>query len=705
MNSGQIFEPYDRDYEAGDRYHGKANYNAIVYNLVPQPTGSDSFGEDTFPYICYAYDSVNNLILHVGALRYDSGEGTLNVMCQTVSKDGYIKHFVSCTSDCPVSDWIGGTDRLTHTRYYENNQRYNPLNVDFQWFRYGVRARVINIETEETSYVYNIDELKALDTEKFVVEYTECRLFFRDNRTNTWGGFTDYDNTCALVNNCNDRVLYARAKSTSNQRRGLNVVPYLVVGANTQGQPTALNIETNDADTGAVIIGVKPNVDDDTLAQIPCSEKWNFTDYGCVFKRETYGSTDRVDMTLYLTVEQTLKELAFTGMIFCDTNSPTDNLYAGYIDPDGLATGELIPYEDWETTDSLNIKNKYMTDFPDLHIKPKPTPIIDEDDIESVGFGYFSNTTMGTLCALKNKLDIAKISQWLLTQTEGIDVAKNIVSIKEIPFQLSTLGIQPLDIPLTIAGHNVTYGGSNLIVGEIVAPTIPTLNIVFADFDIPRLSNTYLDYNPYTKYELLLPFAPSPVTLPDWVIDKNVKAIFLYDIYTTACQYIIICNNERICAVSGTFGIDRAIAAQNVALRDSARLSAQLGTASSVIGGVISGAVGNINGVASGAISGISAINQYINAGKQNYMYTIGANSDGSSVGLYHAAHLKITRTLSIEDESYNHTYGRPLCKTRQLSNVSGFTICGNADTSNINTATTAERNAIQQLLTSGVYL
>lgn len=396
----------------------------------------------------------------------------------------------------------------------------------------------------------------------------------------------------------------------------------------------------------------------------------------------------------------------YDGVAFTTLNDIKANMYMGIMDDDGITDCDSR-IKGWDEIEASDLPNKdrngYDWDVVDPTKPPAPEPT--DDDIESVGYGYFSNTALGTLCALKNKLDIAKISQWLLTQTEGIDVAKNIVSIKEIPFPLSTLGLQPLDIPLTIGGHNVTYGGSDLIVGEIVAPTIPTLNIVFADFDIPRLSNTYLDYNPYTKYELLLPFAPSPITLPDWVIEKNVKAIFLYDIYTTACQYIIICNNERICAVSGTFGIDRAIAAQNVALRDSARLSAQLGTASSVIGGVISGAVGNINGVASGAIGGISAINQYINAGKQNYMYTIGANSDSSSVGLYHAAHLKITRTLSIEDESYNHTYGRPLCKTRQLSNVSGFTICGNADTSSINTATTAERNAIQQLLTSGVYL
>lgn len=396
----------------------------------------------------------------------------------------------------------------------------------------------------------------------------------------------------------------------------------------------------------------------------------------------------------------------YDGTAFTDINDIKANMYMGIMDNDGITDcdNRIKGWNEIEQSDLPNKdRNGYDWDVYDPTNPPAP-PIPEIDDIEPVGYGYFSNTTMGTLYALKNKLDLEKITQWLLTQTEKIDIANNVVSLKEIPFPLSTLGITPIDTNLKIGGTNVTYQGNNVVVGEIVAPLLPTLSVVFADFDIPRMSNTFLDYSPYTKYELLVPFAPSPISLPDWVIGKNVKAIFLYDIYTTACQYVIECNGERICSVSGNFGIDRPISAQNVALKDSARLSAQIGTASSVLGGVMSGATGNVGGIISGAVGGVSALSQMILSGKQNYMYTVGANGDSSTVGLYHAAHLKITRTLSAEDDNFAHVYGRPLCKVRKLSDLTGYTKCDNVNTSGL-TCSESEKQMIKNLLESGVHI
>lgn len=374
--------------------------------------------------------------------------------------------------------------------------------------------------------------------------------------------------------------------------------------------------------------------------------------------------------------------------------------YLGYMDSSGQTTGEYLTENDWNKSaqyDSDTINNFTQHDPP--HVEPTAN-----DDIESVNYGYFTNTTIGNLYALKNKLDLEKITAWLLTQTEKIDVAKNIVSLKEIPFPLSRLYINPTDSPIYIGGEKVTYNGEDVIAGQIIGSQYPTLDIVFADFNIPRLSNTFLDYSPYTKYELLLPFAPTPVILPDWCAGKNVKAIFLYDIYTTSCQYVVTCNNERICSVSGNFGIDKPLIAQNVALKDASRLSAQIGTASSVLGGVMSAAAGNIGGIMSGAIGGVSSLSQMILSGKNNYMYTVGSNGDSTTVGLYHAAHLKITRTLSAETDGYLHTYGKPLCKMKKLSEIHGFTKCENVNTDGL-TCSETEKQMIKQLLENGIYI
>ena len=378
-----------------------------------------------------------------------------------------------------------------------------------------------------------------------------------------------------------------------------------------------------------------------------------------------------------------------------------DNVRLGKMNENGI-----VNHKEWivgenaiQASDNPNKDTSY-DNIPD-----RPTQgNNDNDDIESVGYGYFSNAVMGTLYSLYNKLDLEKIAQWFYNQTEKIDIANNVISLKEIPFSLSTLNIVPLDTDLKIGGVNVTYNNENIKVGQIVSPATTSVSVIFGEFNIPRLSGTFLDYSPYAKYELLLPFAPTPVTLPDWCVNKTVRAIFLYDIYTTACQYVIECNGERICSVSGIFGVDRPISAQNVALKDASRLSSQVATASSVLGGVMSATTGNISGIMSGAIGGVSALSQMIMSGKQNYMYTVGANGDSSSVGLCHAVHLKITRTLSAEDSNFTHVYGRPLCKYKKLSSVTGFTKCDNVNTTGL-TCSENEKQMIKRLLETGIYI
>lgn len=377
-----------------------------------------------------------------------------------------------------------------------------------------------------------------------------------------------------------------------------------------------------------------------------------------------------------------------------------NNVKLGKMDLNGI-----INHKEWITGETaIQSSDNPNKDTSYDNIPDRPTSTNDNDDIESVGYGYFSNAVMGTLYSLYNKLDLGKIAQWFYNQTEKIDIANNVISLKEIPFSLSTLNIVPIDTDLKIGGVNVTYNNENIKVGEIVSSATTSLSVLFGEFNIPRLSNTFLDYSPYTKYELLLPFAPTPVTLPDWCVNKTVSTIFLYDIYTTACQYVIECNGERICSVSGIFGVDRPIAAQNVALKDASRLSSQVATASSVLGGVMSATTGNIGGVMSGAIGGVSALSQMIMSGKQNYMYTVGANGDSSSVGLCHAVHLKITRTLSAEDSNFTHVYGRPLCKYKKLSSITGYTKCDNVNTNGLSCSEN-EKQRIKQLLETGIYI
>lgn len=342
------------------------------------------------------------------------------------------------------------------------------------------------------------------------------------------------------------------------------------------------------------------------------------------------------------------------------------------------------------------------TENEDFDPEIKPEGGGDDDDIEGVDFGYYSTAGIGTLWRVDGgATGLDKLTEWLMSQTEAIDILNSIISVKEVPLPISNLNYSvSASEPIVIGGHTSNVNGGKVS----LATDVPTLKLIIGSFDIPYLSGTFLDYSPYSRYELVLPFAPSPIMLPDWIVGKTVVAYMMRDIITCCCQYVIECNGERICSVSGNFGVDKALSAQNVAVRDTARLQAQISTASSVIGGVMSGATGNIGGIASGALGGVSALTQYFNAGKNNYMYTIGSNGDTSSVGLYRTAHIKVTRTVSNEDGGYNHAFGRPLGQSRTLKDMKGFTVCENVDLSGI-PATEEEKNMIKGLLESGVYI
>lgn len=378
--AGDIFKPYDRNYDPNGRYQGKANYNAVLTDLVSQP--DESFDDDLWPYYCYCYDSLHNKLSHVGSLSHDGETFTIHTV--PVSDDGYLKHFVSCVTALGPDMLIGNQERCTSSAFRDRIQYYNPLDIDFTAYRIGFSFLVKNTDTGNQDWIYSIDDLKALDSTKNIVLQTAGRLFFKIESTGDWGGFVNNDNSSSIIYNCNDRVLYAKSSAGITGSNGIDVVPHWTMGCFKNGQVVAANGEMHDADTGFLIAGVVNTVDGEV--RLPCSQQYNFTDDGLVIEViEDWHDRNRITIATRLTIEQTLKEIAYLGLIVCHYSGATESVYAGYIEPDGLATGELIPYKDWDKTDSLNVKNQFMTDFPDIHIKPKPTPGPDEDEKSTYG--------------------------------------------------------------------------------------------------------------------------------------------------------------------------------------------------------------------------------------------------------------------------------------------------------------------------------
>lgn len=699
MNSGTQFEPYDRDYESGYRYHGKANYNAILSTFITQPQMGQTFGEDTFPYICYAYDSINNKIVHVGSVSWADEKLTISIA--PVSNDGYIKHFLACTSDCPVSDLIGDTDRITNLRFNQNLQRYNPLDIDFQWTRFGLQAGVINTETLQKSVVNSIDELKALDSSKYVVEYTKCRNFYKDTRTDDWGGFVDYDNTVSLVNNCNDTVLYCRGKGTNNVRYGINVVPRFGIGANTQGQPTYADVEYHSADTGIELIGLDWNEYNEIV--IPTNNIFNYLDNGGVMQVTSAGS-DYKNLDYRLTIEQTLKELAFTGLIFCNNDDPHSNLYAGYIDPDGLATGELIPYEDWEKTDSLNVKNKFMTDFPDLHIKPKPTPEpSDEDEIDDMKLGVGNNYIGMVKYYRLSPAQLLLFSQEIQKESvvpAGYDILKNIVALKRYPTKLTNYAefsdaefIKLGSVTVPVSASPLAWEKRNISLGEY------TIQGYHGTKENPH----FLDFSPYTTAEIFIPYCGF-ISLPvDKIMYNTIEVRFLVDVKLGNCNGVVKCNGNIVGEKTGIIGSDIPLVAVNMGVLMGAITQGLMDTTIGFVSAIPYAAAGNTAATFSGVLNGTSALTQTIMSSKKNYTEVVGTTGGDIMFSMPDRCYIKLTYPKKDLPDNYGKMVGYMCGKGGRLGDFNGFTICENA---HINVkATDEEKRMILEKLLTGVIM
>lgn len=694
MNSGTIFEPYSRNFDPSGRYQGTANYDAILTNLVSQPT--EAFDENLFPYYCYCYNSVNNKLSHVGSLSHD-GE-TFTIHSVPISADGYLKHFVSCVTALGPDMLIGNTDRCTPSDFTNRVQYYNPLNIDFSAYRIGFSFLVKNTDTGEQNWYFSIDELKTLDSRKNIVVQTCGRLFFKIESTGDWGGFVNNDNSSSIIYNCNDRVIFARSSTSYTGNNGIDVVPHWMFGCLKSGQVVAANGDMHDADTGFLIAGVV-NTEDGEI-RLPISEQYNFTDDGLVIEVvEDWDSRNRITITPRLTIEQTLREVAYLGLIICNYNTAIENVYAGYVDPDGLATGELIPYADWSETDSLNVKNKYMTDFPDLHIKPNPKPDEDKDDIDPVTFGFVPSIGgVGELFQLTPS-QWSSFTGWLKGGHEEHDISGSIYFARQVPLNaVSTFDLAVNPNPVEILLNREHTGvNATLITGQ-VGSYVPYT------FTIPRVNNNFLDLSPYSVYELLFPFTSASLVLPDWCLDKTITANLLFDVMTGTCNWLVCADGESVGNVSGKFCIDIALSFENTYSRENAQINSALSLASNAAGIVTSGVLGNVAGVGAGALGALSTAVQASRVDNANYYTCVGSTSDCSDIFTSNSIHLRITHVKSAEGENYAHVHGRPLLKTMPLSELTGYTECVNVDASNIN-CTLEEQVMIKNLLEGGVYL
>lgn len=196
-------------------------------------------------------------------------------------------------------------------------------------------------------------------------------------------------------------------------------------------------------------------------------------------------------------------------------------------------------------------------------------------------------------------------------------------------------------------------------------------NFKLAEFKIERKFNNFLDYEPYTKYQLYLPYV-GVIELPTNTIVSNKGSSVVVkgaiDISTLTLTYTIYSNGMVIYETSVSYGQSIPISLTD---RIGTFSSAITETTNRAVGAVVAGATGNVMGVATNIAS-----YHY----KESPVVSTGTSTSSGGRFQPQKCYLIASYPVTKRPDTYGHNLGFPCMKSIKLNDNSlkGFTKCHN---------------------------
>lgn len=265
------------------------------------------------------------------------------------------------------------------------------------------------------------------------------------------------------------------------------------------------------------------------------------------------------------------------------------------------------------------------------------------------------------------------------------DPMKAILGLSILPIAVPSSGQQTVTIGNISTGVNMTKASS-----QYVQIDCGTLNV-------NEYWGAYLDYSPYTKLEIYLPYIGTKQISVDDVMNKACHVYYNIDILTGACCAMIKCDDSVLYSYAGQCAVSIPITGSdwtNV-------VSGALSTALSVVG-VAAGAV-----TGSAPLTGASAIG-LVSSASQNVMQMKPiiekSGSLGGSAGMLgvQSPYLILTRPRQALPNKQNHFTGYPSFVNVKLGDLTGMTFVEQVHLENI-PCTSSEQSEIETLLKGGV--
>lgn len=246
---------------------------------------------------------------------------------------------------------------------------------------------------------------------------------------------------------------------------------------------------------------------------------------------------------------------------------------------------------------------------------------------------------------------------------------------------------------------------------------------------IPEYYGNYLDYSPYSKAHVYLPFIGIVELNVDDIVGHAVNITYRIDEYNGSCIAMITVakvtevNGEQVeysntmyqfsgnCAVELPLaGGSQAAIKAGMMQADAYQMAGMIGAVGNLIGGLGSLLTGSLAGTISG-IGGAAQSAAYAQA--QHTANMLSGKSTVQKSGTFGSSHgalgiktpfITVTRPKQIQVPNYNELYGYPAHKMVYIGDCTGFLRCREVHVISA-TASNEEKALIEQLLKTGVYV
>lgn len=315
-----------------------------------------------------------------------------------------------------------------------------------------------------------------------------------------------------------------------------------------------------------------------------------------------------------------------------------------------------------------------MIDIPDL-------PVI---GAQSSNLLTLYSPTSQQLGALNNYLwsDFWEIASFKKIVANPMDC---IVSLLILPCTVPTSGTREIKVGSLSTGVTSNNASNQFI------------KVNCGNISVKEFSGSYLDYSPYTKAEIYLPYIGTKSINVDDIMDRVVNVTYHIDILTGSCLAFVSANGTVLYTFEGN-----CATALPLTSTDYSNLYKNLLTSVASGGALASGiATGNAGAIIGGAIgAGLSTANS---VASMKPTIQRGGNVGGSSglMGIQ-TPFITFNRPKQCLPESQNKFSGYPSFITVNLSSLKGYNEIYSIHLENIS-ATDTEKRELESLLQGGV--